>query len=136
MIEGGMLKINTAAQTIRPYEIYDLVKSTDPVLKQICKPFDFANPPIDPIREEMVMSLRCPVGPEQNLLDISPQHCARMVFDHPILTLEQMQAMKDTTFKGWSSHVIDCTMPVDGGVTVLLDRIFEIGKVKFDLLMY
>ena len=49
MIEGGMLKINTVAQTIRPYEIYDLVKSTDPVLKQICKPFDFANPPIDPI---------------------------------------------------------------------------------------
>jgi peptide deformylase len=49
MIENGMLKINTAAQTIRPYEIYDLVKSTDPVLKQVCKPFDFANPPIDPI---------------------------------------------------------------------------------------
>jgi len=84
------------------------------------------NPPIDPIREEMVMSLRCPVGPEQNLLDISPQHCARMVVDHPVLTLEQMQAIKDTTYKGWSSHVIDCTMPVDGGVTVLLDRIFEI----------
>lgn len=84
------------------------------------------NPPIDPIREEMVMSLRCPVGPEQNLLDISPQHCARMVLDHPILTLGQMQAMKDTTYKGWSSHVIDCTMPVDGGVTALLDRLFEI----------
>ena len=49
MIENGMLKINTAAQTIRPYEIYDLVKSTDPVLKQVCKTFDFANPPIDPI---------------------------------------------------------------------------------------
>lgn len=49
MIEGGMLKINTAAQTIRPYEIYDLVKSTDPILKQVCKPFDFANPPINPV---------------------------------------------------------------------------------------
>ena len=49
MIEDGMLKINTATQTIRPYEIYDLVKSTDPVLKQVCKPFDFANPPIDPM---------------------------------------------------------------------------------------
>lgn len=49
MIENGMLKINTAAQTIRPYEVYDLVKSTDLILKQNCKPFDFANPPIDPI---------------------------------------------------------------------------------------
>jgi len=49
MIENGMIKINTATQTIRPYEIYDLVKSTDPVLKQVCKPFDFTNPPINPI---------------------------------------------------------------------------------------
>ena len=34
------------------------------------------NPPIDPIREEVVMSLVCPVGPEGNLLsDPSNKHC-------------------------------------------------------------
>lgn len=49
MIEYGMLKINTETQTIRPYEIYDLVKSTDPILKDISKPFDFSNPPINPV---------------------------------------------------------------------------------------
>ena len=52
------------------------------------------NPPIDPIREEMVMSLRCPVGPEANLLEVTPDHCARMVVEHPILSLEEMQALK------------------------------------------
>lgn len=35
------------------------------------------NPPIDPIREEMVMSLVCPVGPEANLLAVGPEHCRR-----------------------------------------------------------
>ena len=68
------------------------------------------NPPIDPIREEMVMSLRCPVGPEANLLDKTAEHCARMVIDHPILALDQMQTLKDSSFKGWKTVVIDCTV--------------------------
>ena len=57
------------------------------------------NPPIDPIREEMVMSLQCPVGPESNLLDITPQHCARMMVEMPILSLEEMQALKDSSYR-------------------------------------
>ena len=40
------------------------------------------------------MSLRCPVGPEANLLEVTPDHCARMVVEHPILSLEEMQALK------------------------------------------
>ena len=57
------------------------------------------NPPIDPIREEMVMSLRCPVGPERNLLAVGAQHCARMVVSHPIISLQEMQAVKTTAFR-------------------------------------
>lgn len=49
------------------------------------------NPPIDPIREEMVMSLVCPVGPEANLLEVGPEHCSRLVVENPILSLEEMQ---------------------------------------------
>lgn len=49
------------------------------------------NPPIDPIREEMVMSLVCPVGPEANGLVVGPEHCSRLVIENPILTLEEMQ---------------------------------------------
>jgi hypothetical protein len=57
------------------------------------------NPPIDPIREEMVMSLRCPVGPEANLLEKGAEHARRMVVEHPVLTLESMQALKDSTYR-------------------------------------
>lgn len=49
------------------------------------------NPPIDPIREEMVMSLVCAVGPEANLLATGPEHCERLIVNHPVLTLDQLQ---------------------------------------------
>lgn len=61
--------------------------------------YQVTNPPIDPIREEMVMSLQCPVGPEGNLLEVTPQHCERMVFEHPILSLKQLQSLKDSTYR-------------------------------------
>ena len=45
------------------------------------------------------MSLRCPVGPERNLLAVGAQHCARMVVSHPIISLQEMQAVKTTAFR-------------------------------------
>lgn len=84
------------------------------------------NPPIDPIREEMVMSLRCPVGPEANLLTKGPGHCARMIIDHPIITMEQMQAVKDSSYRGWKAEVIDCTMPVGGSPDDLTEGLLRI----------
>ncbi|GAB5036611.1 glutamate synthase large subunit, partial [Nannochloropsis oceanica] len=73
------------------------------------------NPPIDPIREEMVMSLVCPVGPEANLLEVGPEHCHRLMVNHPVLTLEQLEAIKDTEFRGWRARTIDMTFPVGTG---------------------
>jgi hypothetical protein len=57
------------------------------------------NPPIDPIREELVMSLECPVGPEGNLLAPAPGHCARMILPQPILSLQDMHAVTHTAYR-------------------------------------
>ena len=82
------------------------------------------NPPIDPIREEIVMSLVCPTGPEGNLLsDPSMQHCERLLVRHPVLTLEEMETLKnETTYAkkddgspAFKTHVIDTTFPVGSG---------------------
>eukprot|EP00980_Cylindrotheca_fusiformis_P010858 scaffold2462_cov127-Cylindrotheca_fusiformis.AAC.15 len=84
------------------------------------------NPPIDPIREEIVMSLVCPVGPEGNLLDDANEtHCQRLVIKHPVLSLEQMATLKDNEYrgangKGFKTAVIDATFPVDSGVDGML----------------
>ena len=51
------------------------------------------NPPIDPFRERVVMSLRCPVGPVPNLLQPSEQYSKRVVLDQPILTAHELTAL-------------------------------------------
>ena len=80
------------------------------------------NPPIDPIREEIVMSLVCPVGPEGNLLaDPAQAHCERLVVRHPVLTLDEMETLKNNEFKtangkvGFRTAIIDTTFPVGSG---------------------
>ena len=43
------------------------------------------NPPIDPIREELVMSLISYIGTERNILDETPENCHTLKLPHPIL---------------------------------------------------
>jgi len=93
------------------------------------------NPPIDPIREEIVMSLVCPVGPEGNLLsDSGPEHSQRLVVNHPVLTLEEMATLKGEECKNpdgtskFKCATIDTTFPVGSGVDGMLaalERICE-----------
>ena len=59
------------------------------------------NPPIDPIREEVVMSLVCPIGPEQNLLDATEAHASRLFLPHPVLLPREMAALKSHEHRGW-----------------------------------
>lgn len=84
------------------------------------------NPPIDPIREEMVMSLQCPVGPEDNLLSVTPEHCARLLVKQPILSLEEMDAVKSVACRDWTTSVIDCTLPVDSTTDDLIGALDDI----------
>jgi len=78
------------------------------------------NPPIDPIREDIVMSLKCLVGPEANLLEVGPQHVRRLEINNPILSVQEMDAIKSTTheapFQGrWHSKVLDLSFTYGSG---------------------
>ncbi|MGD9635946.1 MAG: glutamate synthase-related protein, partial [Pirellulales bacterium] len=84
------------------------------------------NPAIDSIREEVIMSLECYIGPEKNLLETSPAHAERLRLPHPILSNEQLAALKHVDFRGWKSKVIDITWPRSegkAGLVQALDRI-------------
>jgi glutamate synthase domain-containing protein 2/glutamate synthase domain-containing protein 1/glutamate synthase domain-containing protein 3 len=48
------------------------------------------NPPIDPIREDLVMSAVTTIGAERNLFDETPEHCAQLRLETPILTNAQL----------------------------------------------
>jgi len=52
------------------------------------------NPPIDPIREEMVMSLISYIGTERNILDEAPENCHTLKLPHPILTNRDLEKLR------------------------------------------
>jgi glutamate synthase domain-containing protein 2/glutamate synthase domain-containing protein 3 len=52
------------------------------------------NPPIDPLREGLVMSLMAFTGKQRNLLDETPQHCRQLKLTHPILTNEDVELLR------------------------------------------
>jgi glutamate synthase (NADPH/NADH) large chain len=84
------------------------------------------NPPIDSIREEVIMSLECYVGPEGNLLETTPQHAERIRLRQPILTNEEMAGIKALNHRGWRTLTVDITFGRDeptGAVQRAIDRI-------------
>ena len=86
------------------------------------------NPAIDSIREEVIMSLECYIGPEGNLLETTPEQAHRLALPHPILTNEEMAAVNDIDHRGWTSQVVDITFPKSegaAGLAAALDRICE-----------
>jgi len=52
------------------------------------------NPPIDPIREQLVMSLVDYIGRDGNLLDESPQHARMLRLDSPIITNDELEKLR------------------------------------------
>ena len=52
------------------------------------------NPPIDPLREGLVMSLMSFTGKQGNLLSETPEHCRQLKLTHPILTNEDMERLR------------------------------------------
>ncbi|KAF8317483.1 FMN-linked oxidoreductase [Clavulina sp. PMI_390] len=76
------------------------------------------NPPIDPIREDIVMSLESYVGPEGNLLEMKAEQCHRILLPSPILTIQEMNSLKNlkAAYPKWSSRTIDITFPKGAGL--------------------
>jgi len=68
------------------------------------------NPPIDPIREAIVMSLQSYIGPEGNLLDASAKNCRRLLLHQPVLRNEELAAIRDIGATcEWKVRDIDIT---------------------------
>ena len=84
------------------------------------------NPAIDSIREEVIMALECYIGPEKNLLDVTPEHAHRLRIPHPILSNEELAALKHMDHRGWRTHAIDITFPARSGKAGLAEALERI----------
>jgi len=86
------------------------------------------NPPIDPIREELVMSLETAVGRQGNIFDETPEHCRQLRIPHPLLTNEELAKIREVRAHGIHSRTIGILFPAGSGkdgLVAALDRICE-----------
>jgi glutamate synthase (ferredoxin) len=84
------------------------------------------NPPIDSIREAVVMSVQASVGSERNLLDETPEHARQLVIPNPILLDCELEQLRQVDSEIFHAHTIDTTWAVVEGPDELeraIDRI-------------
>ena len=84
------------------------------------------NPPIDPIREEIVMSLATSLGNERNLFDETPEHAHKLLLDQPILLNRELETLRHVEHDVYAARTIDITWPVaegPAGIGTAIERI-------------
>jgi len=79
----------------KPYRLFNYFKQ---LFAQV------TNPPIDPIREELVMTLSGYLGSlQQNLLETSPDHVKMVRFRNPVISNTYFKVVKNLRYKGFSN---------------------------------
>jgi glutamate synthase (NADPH) large chain len=87
--------VPVAVLSRKPYRLFSYFKQ---MFAQV------TNPPIDPIREELVMTLSGYLGSlQQNLLDESPDHVKMVRFRNPVISNTYFQVVKNLRYKGFSA---------------------------------
>lgn len=72
------------------------------------------NPPIDSIREELVMSLMTFLGSPGNILTEAPQHARLVKLNHPILSDDDLARIRGLQVPGFASHTLPIGFPANG----------------------
>ncbi len=73
------------------------------------------NPPIDPLREEIVMSLTQYLGPARNILMPGPEHCQMLELDHPVITNDVLEQLRHSDIEGFRGTTLSTLFDADSG---------------------
>lgn len=74
------------------------------------------NPPVDPLREELVMSLDSYIGAVNlSLMDFSPNLCKMVLLRRPIITNRELDLLCNLKYKGFITRKLSMTFPVTDG---------------------
>jgi glutamate synthase domain-containing protein 2/glutamate synthase domain-containing protein 1/glutamate synthase domain-containing protein 3 len=84
------------------------------------------NPPIDPIREQLVMSLQAGVGAEMNLLTEAPEQAHQLVMDQPILRNHELEKLRQVSHEVFDAATLDITWPIEQGPDGMEIRIYDL----------
>ncbi|WP_087022136.1 glutamate synthase large subunit [Thaumasiovibrio subtropicus] len=89
------------------------------------------NPPIDPIRERMVMSLKTYLGKSHNLLTETPEHCLKVEIESPVLSnaeLEKLRAIDNEHLQAKTLDIVFNASGEDGKLERALKRICQYSE--------
>jgi len=84
------------------------------------------NPPIDPIREQVVMSLQAGVGAEVNLLAQEPEQAHILVMDQPILRNHELEKLRQVSHDVFDAATLDLTWPIEQGPDGMEMRLYDL----------
>ena len=86
------------------------------------------NPPIDPIREELITSTTLTIGPEGNLLDPTPEHARQLRLSIPLLTNAELTKLRHVNLPGLTTVTLPILFkPTDGSAALeqALNALFQ-----------
>ncbi|MGW8194421.1 MAG: glutamate synthase large subunit [Desulforhopalus sp.] len=87
------------------------------------------NPPIDPLREQHVMSLATCIGREQNVFDEAQGHAYRVIFQSPVLVYSDLQQLLELDQSHYKHVILDLSynrdIGLEKGIKVLCERARE-----------
>ncbi|HAC64020.1 MAG TPA: glutamate synthase large subunit, partial [Cyanothece sp. UBA12306] len=106
--------IPLAVLSDKPHLLYDYFKQR---FAQV------TNPPIDPLRESLVMSLTMLLGERGNLLDPKAEDAKLLKIDSPLLNETELAAIKDSGFKNTQLSTLFALKDGPGGLKAALDRL-------------
>ncbi len=81
------------------------------------------NPAIDPLREEIVMSLTQYLGPARNILQPGPEHCRMLELDHPVITNDVLEQLRHSDIEGFRGTTLSTLFDADQGHEGLENRL-------------
>ena len=81
------------------------------------------NPPIDPLREAIVMSLETAIGRERNLFLETPVHGKRLQVKSPVLSERKFRMLTDIDDPDYSHEIIDLNYAPDIGLRAAIENI-------------
>jgi len=84
-----------------------------------------SNPPIDPIRERLVMSLHTWIGGAQNVLAELPTACRHIAIPHPILTNEELARLRYIDQPHFRAHTLDATFRLNEKLEDAISRLCD-----------
>ena len=112
--------VPTTVLSKKPYRLFSYFKQ---LFAQV------TNPAIDPIREELVMTLTGYLGSLQtNVLDETPDHVKMVKFKSPVINNTYFQVVKNLRYKGFSNRVISIHFDASRGAAGLEEAVKDICR--------